>query len=164
MILKVLKIQSCSHSTENTVLVSLTCPHFVMLTDLSLIRTNQAEKQPTPITSQLSGIIYLLCVAYDKQSKSSVSKAQGFKRLTQVSAQSHLDDDRRVLLGGVMHGGFSMSVFDVGAGLTLLQQLLHTCQVSSLTRQVQRCLTWYIPIIDLAEETYLQVLHTKIPH
>lgn len=51
---------------------------------------------------------------------------------------SHLDDDRRILLGSEVHGCLSIAVFDVSPSLAFLQQLLHTRQVATLTCQVQR--------------------------
>lgn len=64
-------------------------------------------------------------------------------------AESHLDDGRRILLSGTVHWRLSIAVFDVGASLAFLQQLLHARRVASLTCQVQRRLTWCIPSIDL---------------
>lgn len=76
----------------------------------------------------------------------------GFNRpLTWALFRSHLDDDGRILLGGIVHGGFSVLVSDVGAGLALVQQLLHARQVATFARPVQRRLTQHVPRVDLAE-------------
>lgn len=63
--------------------------------------------------------------------------------------EPHLDDDRRILFGSKVHGRLAIAVFEVSPSLAFLQQLLHARRVATLTRQVQRRLTWCIPSIDL---------------
>lgn len=63
---------------------------------------------------------------------------------------SHLEDGRRILLGSEVHRHLSIAVFNVSPSLALLQQLLHTQRVTTLTCQVQRRLTRCVAYIDLA--------------
>lgn len=53
----------------------------------------------------------------------------------------HLDDGRRVVFGGQVHGCLSIAVFDVSLSLAFFQQLFHTPRVPALTRQMQGSLT-----------------------